>query len=391
MPFSFVHIFAIISLFFLFTKYRKIFTIIVRSPALIYFILVQCYLLIYNLCVCLFLSNDIDKAYWSFHLVFEILPCLIFVSIIFIKKGYDLYEIYNIILIVGLLQAGCVFSAMIFPDIRSWMIDSSGSPALKDLYGIVGLFRMYGLSGGYTYTMPLYLGFCVIISFALGAFKSYKYYYLIPFYLISIVVNARIALISILIVSVVIFFLRFRKEFLVSIISLSFLSLLIILIIQFVGKQAENSLSVDAWVWINSGVQEVLDYYNGEATGNLSYLTDSMWSMPKGIDVLIGNGTRPVDSDIGYVIDMYYGGLVYSILLYVPYIFMLAKNNFNNVVEKTINLSVIFYLLMINVKGEGFYPNDLIKGVLLVIIFSIMVNKFPADQYIRINVNRLKD
>ncbi|TLU81971.1 MAG: hypothetical protein FDX21_10485 [Chlorobium sp.] len=390
MPFSIVHILAIVSWIYLLTKYRKIFINIVSCPELFLFILIHCVLIIYNLCVNFLLTKDFEKTYWSFNLVFEVLPCVIFFSIIFINKGYDLNRFYGVILIVGFLQVLCVVFSIIFPDIRNWMISSSGSIGLTDLYQEVGSFRIYGLSGGYTYTMPLYLGLCVIISFVLGVFSSYKYYYLIPLYLLSIAVNARIALISLFIVAVIIFIVKFRRKFFSNIIGFAFISLLIIAVINFVDTKSTNSTSIDSWVWVNSGIQEISNYYNGEATGNLSYLTDSMWSMPDGMDLLIGTSIRPLGSDIGYVNDLYYGGLVYSIILYSSYLFLFSRYNKKNIIEKVVNLSVICYLLLTNIKGEVFYPNDLIKGVLLVIIFSIMVKIIPLNQKINLQKNRIK-
>lgn len=375
MPFSMVHILTTISLYYLLTKYRKSFLGIMNSSKLSFFLILHCFLIAYTFAISL-PSGDFSTTYWATTTIFEVLPCAIFISILCINRNYDLNRFYDIILAVGMLQVVCVVLSMISPDLRDWMIESSGSPNLLDLYEQVNIFRMYGLAAGYTFSMPLFLGLCVIISFVLGVFKSYKYYFLIPFYLFSIAVNARIALISIFIVSFVTFFVKFKTNPYKQIFNILLISLLVLIVVKIVGYEAEKSSSKNSWVWFNSGIQEVTGSYDSESGGNLYYLTDTMWFMPKGLDILLGSGENVYDrsyesSDIGYVVNLHYGGVVLSILLYLPYLWLLMKYNSANLLEKIINLSVVFYLLIANAKGNVFMPNEVIKGVLILLVFSI--------------------
>jgi len=103
-----------------------------------------------------------------------------------------------------MVQVGFVFISILFPEFRDWALINSETDQWDDIYDIINLYRRYGFAGGFTFSMPLYQGLCVIIASALGAFKSSKYYLLVPFFLFSIVINARIALISTIIVMVVI-------------------------------------------------------------------------------------------------------------------------------------------------------------------------------------------
>jgi hypothetical protein len=282
-----------------------------------------------------------------------------------------------------MLQVGFVVLAMLFPELRDWIIKGAG-PDLVELYGNIGIFRLYGLSSGYTFSMPLFQGLCVIISFALGAFRSSRYYFLIPFYLFSIAVNARIAIISIFIVSFITFFFKFKTHPFKQIFSIIFISLLVLLVVQIVQYEAENSSSLNSWVWFNSGIKEIISFIGGEPIGNLSYLTDTMWFMPEGIDLFLGSGKKAFgsyrSSDIGYVVNLHYGGVIYSMLLYIPYLWLLMKYSRANLIEKTINVSVLFYLFIANAKGNIFTPNEFIKGVLILIVFSITARQFQMKR-----------
>jgi hypothetical protein len=371
MPFSVVHILTIISLYYLITKRRKFFIGIVNSPKLRVFLILHCFLIIYTFAINFLSTKDFSATYWAASTVLEVLPCSIFISILCITQNYDINKFYNIILTVGMLQVACVILSMIFPGLRNWMIESSGSPDLMALYGNIGMFRIYGLATGYTFTMPLYLGLCVILSFVLGMFRSYRYYFLIPFYLVSIAVNARIAITSLFIVSILTLVVKFRSNPFKQILNIILLVFFIIIVVQIVDYQAVKSSSLNGWVWFNSGIKEITNYYHGEVGGNLAYLTDSMWFMPRGINLLLGSGENAAGSDIGYVINLHYGGLVLSILLYLPYLWILMKYSSANQIEKIINLSIIVYLFIANAKGNLFMPNEVIKGVLILIVFSI--------------------
>lgn len=377
MPFSIVHIFTIISLFYLLTEYREIFFVIVNSSKLRVFLVLHCFLIIYTLIINISTSGDFSTTYWAAHTIFEVLPCAIFISILCINRNYDLNRFYDTILVIGMLQVGFVVLSILFPELRNWIIEGTdpdqGRKDLKALYDAVGLLRMNGLATGYFYSMPLFQGLCVIIAFVLGESRSSRYYFLIPFYLFSIAVNARIGLVSILIVPFITFFLKFKNRLFKKIVFMIFLSLLSLLVVQVIKYKAENSSSFDNWVWVNSGIKEITSFYHGELGENMYNLSRTS-IMPEGVELFIGSGEeqpRGKESDIGYISNLHYGGVIYSMLLYIPYLWLIMKYNSANLIEKTINVSIIFYLLIANVKGNVFNPNEVIKGILILIVFSI--------------------
>lgn len=383
LSFNIRHIPAIISLFFLLTKYKKRFFQILESSELFVFITLIFFITIYSFALDPF-STENYRISFSYAVAFlEILLCAIFVSFCLLEHKINIKKFYDIILLIGMLQVACVLLTMIYPSLREWII--------KDLYnqGFIGVydegvsFRIYGLASGYTFSMPLFQGLCVIIAFILGSYESSKYYLLIPFFLVSIAVNARVAFISILIVPFVVFFFRFKKQPIKQIASILFMAFSILIMVKFIQYMAVNSSLSDVWYWLNEGIDELLNLREGEKTGNISNLAD-MWFMPKEIyELIFGTGENVfvrghMNSDIGYVRNLYYGGFVYSIVLYCAYLFLLIKyyNNSMTEIEKNISITIILYLFAANLKGNVFVPNEIISGVLVLIIFSIVKRKF---------------
>jgi hypothetical protein len=236
------------------------------------------------------------------------------------------------------------------------------------------------LARGYTFSMPLFLGLCVIIAYVLGTYSSSRYFYLIPFYLVAIAINARTALISVIIAPAVIFALQFRKHFFKETYKLLLICLIMGCVVLIIKYNADNSSTLNAWVWLNSGIEEIVSFKGGEATGNLESLTDVMWFMPKGTDILFGTGEIVFgrgnqSSDIGYVINLYYGGLFMSILLYSSYLLFIWQSIGKSLVENALKYTICAYLLAANLKGNVFTPHDMTFGVILIAVYCLTFNK----------------
>lgn len=385
-PFANLHLLTFVSLVFLFSKYLKSFLSIIKLPEVLIFVSLHLAIILYSLILDTFTSftsqhyKQYVTAFLSARTVIEILPCAIFISIFFLAKKKDTIYFLNFILAVGVLQVFCVIASLLLPDLRSWIMENQGGQNVYDVYDAVKSFRMFGLASGYTYAMPLFLGLCVIISYGIGTYYSSKYYYLIPFYLFSIAVNARIALISLMIAPAVVLALQFKNQFLKQTCNIVFILLVTLCLVQVVKYNAENSSTFNAWVWLYSGIEEFVSFKGGEATGNLESLTDTMWFMPKGVNLLFGTGENvfglySLSSDIGYVINLYYGGVVFSLFLYASYTVFIFLCIGKTPIEKYLKYSILIYLYFANLKGNAFNPSDLTFGVILISLFALIYNK----------------
>lgn len=381
LPFNVTHILSIIALTFLCTKYTRRFFCILNSPDLLPFIVLHLFIIIYTLVLNSLCSGDFSTTYVTASTLVEVLPCAIFISIVLLSIKIDLMKFYDIMLGIGLFQVVWVILSLIFPGLREWILSDPANHVILDAEGIFNKFRMFGLARGYTFSMPLFQGVCVIIAFVSGVYKSARYYLLIPLYLFSIVLNARIALVSLFIVIFVIVCFEYKKHFIKQTILTICFFLSIFCVVQFIGYKAENSTSFDSWVWMYSTIDEVISFAEGNPKGTLAVLTDNMWFRPEGVNLLFGTGENVFfrsyqSSDIGYVINLYYGGVLFSIILYLSYFTLLFKTRSKLFFERIINISVCVYLFVANLKGLVFMPNEVINGVILMIVFSIAARKF---------------
>lgn len=385
-PLANLHLLAIVALYFLLTKYSNEFSAIIRFPELKIFTSLHVVIIIYSIIQDTFTSftsqyySKYGTAIVSFITIAEILPCAIFISIYFLRQKTKITDVANVILAVGVLQMLCVILTLLLPDFRNWTIASFTSQDVSGAYEMMNKYRMFGLAKGYTFSMPLFLGLCVIIAYILGTYTSSKYFYLIPFYLASIAINARTALISLLIAPAVIFALQIRKNILKEACKLLFICLIIGCVVLIIKYNADNSSTFNAWVWLNSGIEEIVSLKGGEATGNLESLTDVMWFMPKGTDILFGTGEFVFgrgyqSSDIGYVINLNYGGIFMSLVLYSSYLIFIWQSIGKSPIENALKYTICIYLLFTNLKGNVFTPHDLTIGVIIIAVYYLIYNK----------------
>lgn len=384
LPFNIIHVLFLISIFFLLKNYSGLFFSTLKTRTLSIFIIFQLILAIYAFILDIIVDNSNSYAYNFFLLIIEIIPIAIYISILINNLRVNQYKIYNVILNVGMIQVIFTFITIMFPDIRKWIFENSHSYILIETFNDLSSSRMYGLGRGYTFSMPLFQGFCIIIATTLGIYRSKKYFFLVPFYIISIVLNARIALLSIPIIVFVLFFFRFKKHYIEQLILLGSFIFIIFLSIQFVKNKSESDSEYDTYDWINAGFDEIISFNNGEVKGNMIALTNTMWFIPDLKYIYFGTGEnvfgkKDKGSDIGYVINLYYGGIFFSVILYYSYFSFLYKSSNNDIIKKIILYSIIIYLFIANIKGNVFYPNEVINGVILFVIYFKVTELFPKN------------
>ncbi|MFC2098093.1 hypothetical protein ACFLSI_07155, partial [Bacteroidota bacterium] len=252
----------------------------------------------------------------------------------------------------------------------------------------ISKFRAFGLARGYMYSMPLFQGLCIIIATILGTFKNRKYFLLIPLYVFSISLNARVGLISIVAIIGALLFIKQKGLFFKQIISVLIICVSIYFFIEFVEKKAEKSLGMNTWIWLHKGFTQVADFREEQSYGAI-YNLKNMWFLPDFEYFIFGTGEVPYgqsgkrNSDIGYVQIFYYGGVLYSILVYMAYISItrrLIKNSHNQ--EKILYVAILFYLFAANFKGLAFVAAEHNNGIILIYVFNIIKDKINFQRTI---------
>lgn len=293
----------------------------------------------------------------------------------------SIYTIINFFISLGGIQLFFVIISIIFPQFRDWVLSNQNLNELSNDLGS-GL-RSYGFASGFTSTFPMFMGLCSIFSLYLynetkGIYKKLYYLTLTLLFIFSIVINARIGLVPIILWAILSpLYLIYRKKIgsLLLLLSISFILTPLIFV-------KYGLIESQLFFRLNQGITEIQQLISGNKTGTFETLSD-MWFFPdKTFNLLFGEGIITIgnfskSSDIGLIQDIYMYGLLPTILLtlflvYFTYpMFKEFSDKFGAVFCLVIIISIISYYF----KGMVFYSNAVTNCLLLMSIVAINYRK----------------
>lgn len=346
---------------------------------------------LFYLCLGIFLSsvyfairaglsgNDIRLLQNNFIIV-QIAHVSIIITILK-NKGFNYESMMRFILNLGLIQGIICIVMVLVPSTREIALNLYYNGREENIF--ITSSRIYGISGDYTFFTPVFHGILAMIACVFAVLKNYKYLLYLPFVLISILLNGRIGLMVFALGVAVAFLtllLRGKSIFKVLNYIVVFISIAIISIVLI------KYTVPGTYEWLKSGLQDSLKLITEkELSGNYSTLLDSMLYWPQGFSLIWGEGYRVYgeggalnghssSSDIGYVNDMFMGGIIYISILYTTILRFVLKTKNSNVnlqmlINKIVSISLIFILLLSNYKGESMRSGT----ILLAIVFIKLV------------------
>ncbi|MCR5420819.1 MAG: hypothetical protein K6E98_07430 [Lachnospiraceae bacterium] len=304
------------------------------------------------------------------------------------KKGYDLHYYIDTILYAGLIQCVLSIAAFFNRGIKDVLLRLmiSGGLFQNDTYSayMVNL-RLFGFSTGLTFGMPSVQAFLAIIALymAINNKRSVKYYIMIPLFAFSGIINARSSLIIIGIGVIAIALSLSAGNTVKKIARILGIIVLAVVLIN-VGLSILRTLSPTTHTWIEEGIAQISMFFRGDTTsGYFSYVgDDSRWDLPSGLNLIFGYGIRVLNrnklnilTDIGYINDIYFGGLIYAVILYtlmIKYVMSLNKYRFSNgsTLNKFLYISFMASFIVLNVKGYVFDLNNFFVLFVMIAIFN---------------------
>ncbi|TJX68821.1 hypothetical protein E8P77_01075 [Soehngenia saccharolytica] len=313
----------------------------------------------------------------------------IIIAIDFMKYiGFDKYDMIRVLLNLSLLQGFITILMILFPSLKNIALSLYYLNREENIF--ISRMRIYGISGDYTFFTPIYHGILASTAFFLSIFKDRKYFVYLPFILVTILLNGRFGLLifGLSPIAVVLHFI-FRGKISFKMMRISILTIIIIIL----GILSLSIISPFTYDWIVGGIKDTINLiiYN-EKTGNYVALAGYFLSVPEGWGIIFGEGFRLYGgqgtiigynpSDIGYVNDMFMGGIIYLSILYGSIIlFLLRKPIMNNLTSKfdnnlhmLISKFLVITLLLSNYKGE------VMRGgivLLLAIFLKIVISYEP--------------
>ena len=301
-----------------------------------------------------------------------------------IKNKYaSSVDFFNIIICAAIIQSIIAFMTFYIPSFHSLIIGKYISYGFNDIVSKMSGWRMYGYSYTLAYAMPVTHGCIASIAVYKGMKNSWIYFLAAIIIFLSGLINARVSIMIFVLGSIgaVLFSNRISLFHSIKIIAVALFALLMI---NNGLNYLKNSDSATA-NWIQSGINDIRNFISGDSLANdsyISYATDAeQYKLPDSIvDIIFGTGyitTRgntTYKSDVGYINDIWYGGLLYFIWILHFYLYRIRKtflffNSKYSVSNKLCYISILI-LLAANVKGRCFSWNEITQFLLLCMVWA---------------------
>lgn len=328
-----------------------------------------------------FSGND-SRFFQNTLIIVQIFYFFEILLLMYCKIGYSKYEIMATFLNVVFIQGIIAVLMLLVPAFHDVALHLYYAGAVENSF--ISDKRIYGLSSEYTYTTPILNGIFGVIAVFLSIKKSKLYLIYVPIILLLVLLNGRTGLIVFIIGSIIIIFQNSRR----------FTHIVGLLILSSLGIYAVFYLisifSIETYNWILGFFTDTSNLLDGKATGNYTQLGMQFPSE----NLIFGYGFRIFDpskvisngiffrqSDIGYVNDLFLGGIVYLILLYIPIFTYILSSADKDVQFKNSGLSffLLITLVIADYKGETMRNGNLL---LLIITITVLI-RMPKKEILR--------
>lgn len=242
------------------------------------------------------------------------------------------------------------------------------------------LYRGYGISDGLMFPYPVIQGLCLSFLLLCSWGKKAVYFLFSPLLLISVICNARSGIVP-LFVAILLLVSTDMKHFL-KYCSVIFLSIIVLTPLVAILIESNEMLKTSL-EWFKTTFEILGDLFSGKKSENVDVLLGDFLVFPSTIDQwCIGTGTNlfsgvnSVNSDIGYIIRLYYGGIVYILLWAMLCFFMYRRLLY---VNRGMALLLFISLLYFNFKGDFMVVNPSSRFfIFLYVTMIVNKNAFPT-------------
>lgn len=334
------------------------------------FALIYLYVLVHSI-----FNNAVSIVQNQIYYFADIIPISFCIYHIAKKHKFTYEDFEKCIIIAGVIAAFLSFCSLLSEDVHTFFIEKSISGRFSAEYYNRLQSRIYGFSSNPTYSSPIATSIIALILYKRMLQGKGFYNFLISLWMFAMsYISARTSLLIYCIGVLALVFL-YRKNFKRIIISLVVVVAFIISSYVLLKNSIDASSEYDEQIyWLYDGIANIFSVFSNDVTAyheTMSYyFSNDKWILPtSGISTLFGTGetimarnSYNVYSDIGYVNDMWYGGLLYSLTIYTLFMYLCVRirNKLNlALTEKKREgdaLFLIFFLsvLIANVKGIVF-------------------------------------
>lgn len=316
-----------------------------------------------------FSGND-TRIFQNTLIIVQIFYFFEILLLMYYKIGYSKYEIMATFLNVVFIQGIIAVLMLVIPAFHDVALHLYYAGSAENIF--ISSKRIYGISSEYTFTTPILNGIFGVIAVFLSIKKAKAYLTYVPIILMLVLLNGRTGLIVFGIGTIIVILKNTRR----------FGHIIGLLLISGIGVYGVFYLlsifSPNTYGWILSFFSDTSNLFQGQATGNYSHLS---MKFPEQ-DILFGYGFRIYNlnaivtditnitinqsSDIGYVNDLFLGGLMYLLLLYIPIFYYISSSSkWSKKFQNTgLPLVLLLTLIIADYKGETMRNGNLLLGVI---------------------------
>lgn len=282
----------------------------------------------------------------------------------------------KIFVVIGFVASLITIYLLINPSVNIWVRSSLIIDTLDITHTDLD-FRGFSLAEGSSFDYGIMQG--IILSLCLlNLRKSLLYAIPILPLFISILFNARIGF-SVVIITLILMFFNKRLNF-KAIVGAALVSLVSFQIYNSSSFVSQNDSGLE---WGLSFFEDTFDFIKGDSSGsNYDILSDDMLFFPtNAINLIFGEGRNVFGldyggSDIGYVNQIFTGGILYLILLLLFQYYLYKKYKFYSN-DKMFFAIIFLTLLVVNIKGNAFFIS--VGFSRFIILFLIFTQKIFND------------
>ena len=308
-------------------------------------------------------------------LLLEAIILPFFLITLYMKGGISGNFIKDICL-VGFIASLITFVAIVSPPFNDFIRNGL---LKQDDFSDFLLFRSFGLSEGLTFGYGVVQGIIFALIFNYSR-NSYKYLLALPFVLISILFNARTGMVPVVFVIFYFFIIKGNLKYLLY-------ACLFIPFIYFLLNTDLFGEYTKTIEWAFDFFIQISDFMTGKAADSDENTFDTLfgrmavfpettfeWFFGTGKNIFVE--TLGFNSDVGYIIQLNYGGILYIFLFIVLIVYMIRRLSFiicKN--EKWIVYLILFTIMIGNVKGLFISVNPNFRFIMLLYLFFVMKYK----------------
>ncbi|WP_286777300.1 hypothetical protein [Sphingobacterium sp. UBA2074] len=239
--------------------------------------------------------------------------------------------------------------------------------------------RSFGIAESLTYSYGLIQG----LLFSLALFysgRNKKMLFVLPLFFISVLFNARIGFLPILIGGGIYFFVNFRsKQTLFTLLGLLSFYIIIFETTLFIKQKETIQWGLDFF-------NQLSDFSTGSKSdggntfdtlfGSMLVLPDTEFEWLFGTSQYIFGRSYGNSSDVGYILQLYYGGGIYlfSILMIVWQLYKISKSHNYIGVFKYLPFLFASIMLIANIKGNFFSTVGIFRLIVFLCFCSVLYN-----------------